>query len=147
MTAEQLHVGDHVVDEQSPDATMLVVRLPMQAARCYEIDSDGTTVADVNREYDPVDDVVEVVYPGRDDTDVTDLTTYAFPAGRLERVAAVHDVEATDCDAEEEGRPSMREHALAALGKWAVRKLGLPEEVVDVAAAAASRVRGGDDAA
>lgn len=93
---EALDVGDHVTDREDPDATMLVVGTPLARAKTYEIDDDGTTVADVNPEYPGADHVVEVAFPQRTTADVGDLVTYAYPRERLERVAAVHSEEGDD---------------------------------------------------
>jgi len=95
-----LSVGDHVQDRQDPDhhksATMLVVGTPLARAKTYEIDSDGTTVNDVNPGYPAADHVVEVVFPERTTVDLGTLSTYAYPRERLERVAAVHSEEGDD---------------------------------------------------
>ncbi|GGM64039.1 hypothetical protein J2752_000481 [Halarchaeum rubridurum] len=90
----QLHVGDHVQDrddEGETPATMLAARVPVGDASGHEIDADGTTVADVNPDYPADDDVVEVVFPSRSDTDLTPQNRYAYPRGRLERTAAIHE--------------------------------------------------------
>lgn len=87
-----LGVGDHVRDRDDPDATMVVVGLPLQRAATYEID-DGETVADYNAGYPETDHVIEVVYPQRTDVSLDELREYAFPRSRLERVAAVHEAE------------------------------------------------------
>ncbi|MFC6766038.1 hypothetical protein [Natrinema soli] len=93
-----INVGDHVQDEQDPDATMVVVNLDTLQADAYEIEVGGPTIADLNPEYPPKDDVVEVVYPQRTDLNLEDKKTYAFPKGRLEVVSSVH-----DRDGDEEG--------------------------------------------
>jgi hypothetical protein len=88
-----LDIGDHVQDREDPDATMLVVGTPLARAKTYEIDSDGTTVYDVNPDYPAADHVVECVFPERTSVDVGNLPTYAYPRERLERVEAVHSEE------------------------------------------------------
>jgi len=90
VTAKRLFVGDHVVDREDDDATMLVVGLPSESAGLYMCD-ETQTVADYNPEYPADDDVVECVFPQRTHNAVPD-NDYAYPRSRLERVAAVHDV-------------------------------------------------------
>jgi len=87
---QPIDVGDHVQDEQDPDATMLVVNLDTLQADAYELE-DGLTVADVNTEYPADDDVVECVYPSRTDLSLEDKTRFAYPKSRLEIVNRVHD--------------------------------------------------------
>lgn len=87
---QPIGVGDHVQDEQDPDATMLVVNLDTLQADAYELE-DGLTVADVNTEYPSNDDVVEVVYPQRTDLNLEEKKRYAFPKSRLEVENRVHD--------------------------------------------------------
>ena len=87
---EPVDVGDHVTDEQDPDATMIVVGLDTLRADVYELEED-LTVADVNPEYPADDDVVECVFPTRTDLDLQDKKRYAYPRSRLEMVARVHD--------------------------------------------------------
>lgn len=96
-----LDVGDHVQDEQDPDATMLVVNLDTLQADAYELE-DGLTVADVNPEYPADDDVVEVIYPNRTDLDLEGKKEFAFPKSRLEVVNRVHD---RDDDGSEDDDP------------------------------------------
>ncbi|WP_137288612.1 hypothetical protein [Natronorubrum halophilum] len=88
---EPIDVGDHVQDEQDPDATMVVVGLDTLRADAYELKDSGPTVADVNPEYPTEDDVVEVIYPQRTDLELEGKKRYAFPKSRLEVVARVHD--------------------------------------------------------
>ena len=99
---DTLDVGDHVQDREDPDhhksATMLVVGTPLASAKTYEIDSDGTTVADVNPGYPAADHVVECVFPERTTVDVSTLSTYAYPRERLERTAAVHSEEGDNAE-------------------------------------------------
>ena len=86
------HVGDHVLDRDAEDdATLLVVGVPLRRAATYEIDAEGTTVADVNPDYAPEEPVVEVAYPQRTDTQLEGKPSYAFPSARLELVAPVHE--------------------------------------------------------
>ncbi|MDF9748416.1 hypothetical protein [Natrinema salsiterrestre] len=92
---QPIDVGDHVEDEQNPDATMVVVNLDTLQADAYEME-DGPTVADVNTEYPPDDDVVEVVYPNRKDLTIEGKKKFAFPKSRLEVVHRVHDRDGDD---------------------------------------------------
>lgn len=92
-----LHIGDHVLDRDDEDgATLLVVGLPLQRAATYDVDEDGTTVADYNPDYPAEDHAIEVTYPQRSDVFVDELREYAFPRSRLELVAPVHDREEDD---------------------------------------------------
>ncbi|WP_126665275.1 hypothetical protein [Haloterrigena salifodinae] len=93
--SQPIGVGDHVQDEQDPDATMLVVNLDTLQADAYELE-DGLTVADVNPEYPPNDDVVECVFPDQTDLSLEDKKTYAYPKERLEVVHRVHDRDGTE---------------------------------------------------
>ena len=87
----QLHVGDHVADREASDgATMLVVGVPLETADEYDI-GDGRTVADANPDYAADDDVVEVIFPSRTDKQLETSDRYAYPRGRLDPVAPVHD--------------------------------------------------------
>ncbi|WP_436344480.1 hypothetical protein [Natronorubrum sp. FCH18a] len=88
---EPIDVGDHVQDEQDPDATMVVVGFDTLQADAYELGDGGPTVADVNPEYPATDDVIEVVYPQRTDLKLEGKKRYAFPRSRLEVVGRVHD--------------------------------------------------------
>ncbi|WP_049966949.1 hypothetical protein [Natrinema thermotolerans] len=92
---QPIDVGDHVQDEQDPDATMLVVNLDTLQADAYELE-DGPTIADVNPEYPADDDVVEVVYPDRTDLSLEDKERYAFPKRRLEVENRVHERDGDD---------------------------------------------------
>jgi len=88
----RLYVGDHVRDRESDDEeTLLVVGIPGGVASGYTI-GGGETVADYNLDYPEDDEVVEVVYPQRTHSGIP-TDTYAFPRTRLERIAAVHDVD------------------------------------------------------
>ncbi|SFS63426.1 hypothetical protein [Halostagnicola kamekurae] len=83
-------VGDHVQDREDIDATMVVVRTPLEPAN--EVDArNGKTVAESNPGYPADDDVVVVKFPERTSTDIGPLQGYAFPRTRLEIVARVHD--------------------------------------------------------
>jgi len=86
-----LHAGDHVQDRDDPDAPMVVMEVSPHAAHEYRLEGTSKTVAEVNEAYPANDDVVEVVYPGRDDDDLAALKRYAFPRSRLELVSPVHD--------------------------------------------------------
>ena len=89
---ETLCVGDHVRDRDDADARMVVVGLTGSPAFDFEIDADGGelfTVAELNPSFPSDDDVVQVVFPSRATTDVSQLTRYAYPRSRLERVASV----------------------------------------------------------
>lgn len=88
---QPIDVGDHVQDEQDPDATMLVVNLDTLQADAYELEDGGPTIADLNSEYPADDDVVEVVYPNRTDLSLENKERYAFPKSRLEVENRVHD--------------------------------------------------------
>ncbi|WP_226043448.1 hypothetical protein [Natrinema sp. DC36] len=98
---QPIGVGDHVQDEQNPDATMLVVNLDTLQADAYELE-DGLTVADVNTEYPSNDDVVEVVYPQRTDLNLEEKKRCAFPKSRLEVENRVHDRDGAGDDGGEE---------------------------------------------
>ncbi|WP_265112251.1 hypothetical protein [Halosolutus halophilus] len=89
-----LYVGDHVHDvtEDDDEKTMVVVETTPHNADEYRLEGTNKTVADVNPEFDPKDDVYEVVYPDRTTKSIETLKRYAFPRSRLERVASVHDV-------------------------------------------------------
>ena len=83
-------VGDHVEDREDFDATMVVVRTPLEPAN--EVDGrDGKTVAESNPGYPVDDDVVVVKFPKRTSTDLGPLQGYAFPRSRLTIVSRVHD--------------------------------------------------------
>lgn len=86
---DPLYIGDHVQDREDPDATMVVVGMDTLQADAYELGDGGPTVAEVNPEYPPTDDVVECVFPNRTDMDI-DKKRYAYPRARLERIASVH---------------------------------------------------------
>jgi len=86
-----LHIGDHVQDRDDDDGTtMLVVGLDTRKAAAYELE-DGVTIADVNPEYPAEDDVVEVVFPGRVDMEISSMRRYAYPRRRLELETPLHD--------------------------------------------------------
>ncbi|WP_265109154.1 hypothetical protein [Halosolutus halophilus] len=91
---DPLHVGDHVQDvtEDDDEKTMIVVETTPYIADEYRLEGTNKTVADVNPEFDPTDIVYGIVYPDRTTKSIETLKSYAFPRGRLERVAAVHDV-------------------------------------------------------
>lgn len=99
---QPIDVGDHVQDEQDPDATMVVVNLDTLQADAYELEDD-LTVADVNTEYPSDDDVVEVVYPNRTDLNLEGKKPFAFPKSRLEIVSRVHDRDGEDSDVDGDG--------------------------------------------
>lgn len=86
-----LHVGDHVADRENGDSTMLVVGVTGKAAHEYRLGGSSKTVAAVNDAYPADDPVIEVVYPGREYTNVGGLKEYAFPRSRLELVTPIHD--------------------------------------------------------
>lgn len=93
-----LDIGDHVTDRDDPDATMLVVGLPLENASDYHLgsDDDGPSIADVNPDYPAEDAVVEVIFAGSADTDVDHAKRYAYPQSRLERVTPIHSDEETE---------------------------------------------------
>jgi hypothetical protein len=96
-----LHVGDHVQDRDDPDATLVVVGLPLQRAATYVVDEDsGATVADYNDDYPETDHVIEVVFPQRTDVFLEEQRTYAFPRSRLELAEPVHDRDDSDQEAD-----------------------------------------------
>ena len=100
-----LDIGDHVSDREDPDATMLVVGLPLKRAATTMID-DERTVADVNPDYPETDAIVEVIFAGDADTDVDHSKRYAYPRSRLERVTPIHgDDEDPCCAAKDCERP------------------------------------------
>jgi hypothetical protein len=86
-----LHVGDHVQDRDADDATMVVVGVTGTAAHEYRLGGSSKTVADANEGYPADDHVIEVVYPGREYTNLSGLKEYAFPRSRLELGTPVHD--------------------------------------------------------
>lgn len=110
-TVAPLSVGDVVLDERNADdddrGRMRVLAIADEQADERTIDTDGTTVADVNPEPLAGDQVVEVVFetdldrraPGWREWDAAelperleayraewgvDVRSYAFPRGRLE---------------------------------------------------------------
>lgn len=85
-----LNVGDYVKDrDEDVSATMLVVGLSPKTAEDFEIDDDGTTVADVNPDADPEEKVIEVVFPNDHDIDIPD-NRYAYPRSRLQLEESIH---------------------------------------------------------
>lgn len=82
-----LHIGDHVTDRDDPDATMIVVGLPVEDASEYTVDDAPLT--EYNPEHPADDDVVEVTYPQRTDVEMQEKK-YAFPRSRLRLEAAIH---------------------------------------------------------
>ncbi|MEE6210873.1 hypothetical protein U3A55_12010 [Salarchaeum sp. III] len=89
----QLHVGDHVHDQESDDNQLLLVtKLPTETAANHAI-RDGQTVADYNPDYPGDDPVVEVCYVDRTQTKLDPSKSYAFPRSRLELVQPIHERE------------------------------------------------------
>lgn len=91
MTSTIPPVGARVRDRaagEHDESTLLVVALTSYQASDYTIDSDGTTVADVNPGYPDDDPVVECVFlPLESKTpDIASARRYAFPARRLEPI-------------------------------------------------------------
>lgn len=88
MPSDAYAIGDLVRDSEKPDDSnrMVVLGLPGKRAGAYEINDDGTTVADVNG-CDSEAFVVEVGYAASTSKDVDNLQRYAFPTSRLERAA------------------------------------------------------------
>ncbi|WP_336035544.1 SWIM zinc finger family protein [Halobacterium yunchengense] len=87
----ELDPGETVVDRET-DSLVVVVESTDDRADEVEVPERGWTVADhySNRDYDPGDRVVDVLYPlprGVDPADVSprDLRRYSFPRGRLAR--------------------------------------------------------------
>jgi len=101
-----IHAGDHVVDTEQPadeQSTAVVIKRPGLSAAEYDIDAQGTTVADVNPGCEPSDAVVVVVFPQRTATGIAG-SEYAYPVSRLAVVASVHgdaDTDAADVDTSE----------------------------------------------
>jgi hypothetical protein len=85
----QLMVGDHVLDKEDDDATLLVTAVSPQTAEEYDV--GDKTVAAYNEDYPRDDDVIEVRYPQRTTQDVDRLDDYAFPRSRLELETPLHD--------------------------------------------------------
>jgi len=89
----QLAIGDHVQDRDDDDEgdtpTMVVVGLPLEQADEHEV-RDGVTVHDCNEDYPADDDVIEVAFTTRTDTDLDSTKRYAYPRSRLVRVASLH---------------------------------------------------------
>ena len=103
-----LDVGDHVSDQEDPDATMLVVGMPLERADEYVVDGGGptaATVADYNEDYPADDAVVEVIFAGAADTDVDHAKRYAYPRSRLECVTPIHGDDDPRCAAKDCERP------------------------------------------
>lgn len=90
---QEFHVGDHVLDRDDPDATMLVVSLPGLSAEEYEVNPGGKTIAEYNPEYPASDAVIEIVYPSRTDKTLSSLERYAYPVSRLELAEPIHERE------------------------------------------------------
>ncbi|MUV59964.1 hypothetical protein [Halobacterium sp. CBA1126] len=95
----QLHVGDHVVDKEDDDATLLVATITPKTASEYDVGDQ--TVAAYNEDYPRDDDVIEVRYPQRTTQDIDRLDDYAFPRSRLELVEPLHDRDDEEVDASE----------------------------------------------
>lgn len=97
-----LQPGDAVVDRETGDL-LVVVNVTDQRADQVRVGEDGPTVADypTNREYDPRDPVVEVLYPlpasvRRKGIKPHHLRRYSFPLSRLDRkVPAMDEDQAT----------------------------------------------------
>lgn len=84
-------VGDHVTDrEEDEEKPMLVVGITGHTAREYRIEGANKTVAELNPEYPKMDEVVDVVFVQRTDTDLDDLKRYAYPASRLKARNHIH---------------------------------------------------------
>jgi len=81
--------GDHVQDKDTGDA-LIVIGKPGFTAREF-VFSGSTTVAEVNKDYSPTDEVVMCVYPS--EGDLRDAKPYAFPVGRL---TVTHSLTTTD---------------------------------------------------
>jgi hypothetical protein len=86
-----LRPGEAVADRESDDL-VVVARTTNRRADCTPIHGTEYTVASYpgNADYDPADQVVEVLYPlpsgiDPDDIQPRHLRTYSFPRGRLER--------------------------------------------------------------
>jgi len=69
---------------------MLVVGIPGRLAREYRVEGSNDTVAELNPEYPKADEVVEVVFVQKTDTDLSDCKRYAYPASRLRHRNSVH---------------------------------------------------------
>lgn len=83
-------VGDHVEDREDFDATMVVVRTPLEPAN--EVDArNGKTVAECNPGYPVDDNVVVVRFPKRASVNLSSLQDYAFPRSRVRITSRVHD--------------------------------------------------------
>lgn len=83
--------GEFAVDRETGDL-VVVVESTADRASDVRVAERGWTVADhhSNRDYDPDDRVVDVLYPldrgvTPDDVSPRDLKRYSFPRGRLER--------------------------------------------------------------
>jgi len=100
LSAEQeqpYRVGDHVTDrEEEESKPMLVAGIPGHLAREYRVEGANATVAELNEEYPKADEVVEVVFVQKTDTDLSNLKRYAYPSSRLKRRNAVHPTEAEE---------------------------------------------------
>lgn len=100
LSAEQeqpYRVGDHVTDrEEEESKPMLVAGIPGHLAREYRVEGANATVAELNEEYPKADEVVEVVFVQKTDTDLSNLKRYAYPSSRLKRRNPVHPTEAEE---------------------------------------------------
>lgn len=86
-----LATGDYVVDRET-GSLVVVVETTDDRANEVEVADRGWTVAEhfSNRDYDPRDVLVDVLYPlsrgvSPDDVTLRDITRYSFPRGRLVR--------------------------------------------------------------
>lgn len=84
-----LDVGDHVIDRKNPDATLLVVGVPLERAATVEVEPD-VTIADLNPDYPKTDPVVRCIYPDSLPF-IEDHQQYGFPRSRLKLQTPVHD--------------------------------------------------------
>lgn len=89
-----VYVGDIVADRSPGDdpseEPMLVVSRYVKRADEYDINNDGTTVADVNPAYPPGDRVIGVKYIPAHTMNVGHKREYAFPRSRLEVIHSPH---------------------------------------------------------
>lgn len=97
-------VGDHVTDrEEDEEKPMLVVSIPGHTAREYRVEGVNKTVAELNPDYPKADEVVEVVFARRTDSDLGNKKRYAYPSSRLELRHSIHPSD------EESGEPSCQQ--------------------------------------
>jgi len=99
-TAEQeqpYRIGDHVTDrEEDEEKPILVVGVSGHLARDYRVEGANATVAELNPQYPKADEVVEVVFVQKTDTNLANSKRYAYPSSRLKHRNSIHPTEAEE---------------------------------------------------